>query len=133
MRKAQNPIAQATKRIKELEKTTSCKHLSKKVHICISTQKKDSCFLLKNRKIAIVKEKRANNTYLCDVINRSYMDNFYDSPCESKWMNVVVVKRNHRHYNRMLLDHTDFDKKLICLPYEGGNLFLPMLHCMERW
>lgn len=75
IRNAQNPIAQATKRMKELEKA-KCKQLPRKIHICISTKTKDSCFLLKNNKIAIVKEKRADKTYLCNVLFSAHVDTF---------------------------------------------------------
>jgi hypothetical protein len=56
----------------------------------VSTKWKDSCFLLKGKKIAIVKEKRANNAYLCDVLNRAYEDTFFDSPLDSKLLNIGV-------------------------------------------
>lgn len=49
VRKSQNPIAQIAKRMKETE-TFPSKQMPKKLHITISTKKKDSCFLLKNGK-----------------------------------------------------------------------------------
>ena len=42
--------------------------------------------MLKSKKIAIVNEKRANNAYLCNVINRAYVDTFFDS----KLLNIGV-------------------------------------------
>jgi hypothetical protein len=53
----------------------------------------DSCFLLKSKKIAIVKEKKANNAYLCDVINRAYVDTFFDSPLDSNYLILVFSEK----------------------------------------
>lgn len=132
VRKAQNPIAQVTKRIVEMEKM-NCRQLPKRIHISVSTQKKDSCFLLKSREIVFVKEKRDDKKYVCDVLKRSNLESFYDSPCNSKLLNTVVVKKRNMHLKRKLLEHTDFEKKLICLPWDRGYLLIPMLHGMERW
>lgn len=79
--------------------------------------KKDSCFLLKNTESVFVKEKRDDKKYVCDVLKRSNLESFYDSPCDSKLLNTVVVKKRNMHLKRKLLEHTDFEKKLICLPW----------------
>lgn len=40
-----------------------------------------------------VKEKRDDKKYVCDVLKRSNLESFYDSPCNSKLLNTVVVKK----------------------------------------
>lgn len=82
--------------------------------------------MLKSKKIAIVKEKRANNAYVCDVINRGYVDTFFDSKTTKYWCFRKKIKG-------MLVEYDDFEKKLVCLTYERGYRVLPMLHGMERW
>lgn len=69
VRKSQNPIAQIAKRMKETE-TFPSRRMPKKLHITISTKKKDSCFLLKNGKFAFVIEKRTDKSFLCDVLDK---------------------------------------------------------------
>lgn len=46
----------------------NCRQLPKRIHISVSTKKKDSCFLLKNKEIVFVKEKRDDKKYVCDVL-----------------------------------------------------------------
>lgn len=62
VRKSQNPIAQIAKPMKETETFPSWQ-IRKKLHITISTKKKDSCFLLKNGKFAFVREKKQTNSF----------------------------------------------------------------------
>lgn len=99
---------------------------------CIN-QKKGQLHLLKNKEIVFVKEKRDDKKYVCDVLKRSNLESFYESPCNSKLLNTVVVKKRNMHFKRKLLEHTDFEKKLICLPWDRGYLLIQMLHGMERW
>lgn len=111
VRKAQNPIAQVTKRIVEMEKM-NCRQLPKRIHISVSTQKKDSCFLLKSREIVFVKEKRDDKKYVCDVLKRSNLESFYDSPCNSKLLNTVVVKKKEHASQKEVTGTHRFRKEI---------------------
>ena len=99
VRKAQNPIAQVVKRIVEMEKS-KVRYRPKKMHMHmhISTKKKDSCFLLKNKKFAFVKEKRENKSYVCDVVSQQNVDSFFENPCDSKLLNIAVLPSTRRHF-----------------------------------
>ncbi|XP_071139291.1 uncharacterized protein [Mytilus edulis] len=132
VRKPQNPIAQVAKRIVEMEKS-KCRRKPRTIHVFISKTKKDSCFLLKNKTFVFVREKRENKTYLCDVISQNSLENFFENPCNSKILNIFVLKNNQRQFRRILVDNDDIQKKVVCLPYERHTLLLPMLHGMERW
>lgn len=40
-----------------------------------------------------VKEKRDDKKYVCDVLKRLNLESFYDSLCNFKLLNIVVVKK----------------------------------------
>lgn len=71
IRNAKNPIAQVAKRLSEMEES-ECKsgRGDGQREMRISTSSKDRCFLL-NDGFVFVKEIRANNTYLCDVLTQT--------------------------------------------------------------
>lgn len=56
VRNAQNPIAQISKRLTELE-NARCRRIPKKLHLFTSTRKKDSCFMLKKQQDSFYKGK----------------------------------------------------------------------------
>lgn len=134
VRKSQNPIAQIAKRMKETE-TFPSRQIPKKlhVHITISTKKKDSCFLLKNGKFAFVREKRADKQFLCDVFGQTTLENLFENPCCSMFVNIAKLQSRHRPARRVLLDYDDFERKAVCLPDERGYVMVPLRHEMERW
>ncbi|CAC5385966.1 unnamed protein product [Mytilus coruscus] len=131
VKKAQNPIPQVAKRLHELEKA-KCRQIPQKIHIYVSTRKKDSCFLLKNNKFAFIKEKR-NDKFVCDVFGRHYLESFFSKPCDSKILDILLLKDIRRRSQRILLDRNDFQRKVVCLPFDRGYLLIPMLHSMERF
>lgn len=131
VKKSQNPIAQIAKRAAELE-TSKYKYIGKDNSIFVSTKRKDCCFITKDLHFAFVKEKRRNRTYVCDVVSQRHMESFFDAQCNSKLLDILVVKNIRQHARRKLLEHNDLDKKVVCLPYDTGFLLLPMLHGLER-
>lgn len=80
-----------------------------------------------------VKEKRDDKKYVCDVLKRLNLESFYDSLCNFKLLNIVVVKKRNMYFKRKLLEYIDFEKKLICLLWDRGYFFILMLYRMERW
>lgn len=81
VRTAQNPIAQISKRLTELE-NARCRRIPKKLHLFTSTLKKDRCFMLRNKKIVLIIEKRDDRKYVCDIISGRSLSNFFVSPCD---------------------------------------------------
>jgi hypothetical protein len=79
-----------------------------------------------------VKEKRENKSYVCDVVSQQNVDSFFENPCDSKLLNIAVLPSTRRHFNRVVIEHGDIQKKVACLPYERKYVLLPMLHGMER-
>lgn len=78
-----------------------------------------------------VKEKRDDKKYVCDVLKRLNLESFYDSLCNFKLLNIVVVKKRNMYFKRKLLEYIDFEKKLICLLWDKGYFFILMLYGME--
>lgn len=131
VKKAQNPIAQIVKRITEIDMSRT-KHSTKLRCLYVSTNKKDSCLLLKNEDFAFVKERRPGKKYVCDVIGQHHLSSFFTKPCDSKLINIAVAKNIGRHTKRRLIEYSDIDRKAVCLPYDGGYLLLPLHHSVER-
>jgi hypothetical protein len=133
VRNAKNPISQVTKRMSEFDNFESrqVKKLAGSKFRSISCKKKDSCFLLFNEDFAFVKEKRDDGKLVCDIVRQRDTRNFFDKPCESKFVNIVYVKSRPRSARR-LLEKKDLHRKVVCLPYSGGYVLLPLLHGVER-
>ena len=133
VRNAQNPVAQAVKRISEIERAHSRKIIPKKIAF-VSTKEKDCCFLLRNEKIAFLKEKRRNGDLVCDVVSLAAASDFFESPCNSKLLNIVrirdVVLRNRNR--ECVLREEDLMRKAVCLPHRDGKVVFPLLHGNER-
>lgn len=130
VKNAKNPIVQVAKRIQEkaLAEVTDTK-LQRSFHV-ISTKLRNSCFLLNNGCYAFVKEKRENSTLVCDILEQSKTENYFSHPCESKLLNIAFV-RTHQRMQRRLVELTELNKKVVCLPVERGHVLLPMLHSLE--
>lgn len=133
MRNAKNPICQVTKRLIEQERAGSHpKETDKKSWQFVAENERNGCFLLHNEEFAFVKEKR-DGSLLCDIISQNSLESFYTVPCDSKLINVVFVRnldRERKH--RRLLDMSDIERKVACLPYRSGYVLMPLLHRFER-
>ena len=132
VRKSQNPVAQVSKRLTEIDKTSRAQPPDTDGTVVIWKRKKDSCFLLHNEDFAFVQEKRHDGRLVCDVIKQRHMSNFFHSPCESKLINVVYVGNLRDKAKRMLLERKDLHRKAACLPYRVGYVLFPLLHGTER-
>ena len=96
----------------------------------ISTSSKDRCFLL-NDGFVFVKEIRANNTYLCDVLTQT--DSLFAKPCDSKLLNIAFTSKANlfNKSKRKLLEKKDLKHKVVCLETGEGYALFPMLHPTE--
>ncbi|CAC5356574.1 unnamed protein product [Mytilus coruscus] len=131
VRNAQNPIAQLIKRIHEIEKSGTSS-TTKQRSFFVSTKKKAGCYLLANYSYAFGKERYPGRKYVCDVVKKQYLESLFLQPCDSKLINIVLAKDMRRHKTQITLDHKDFKRKVICLPYQGGHVLMPMLHGIEK-
>lgn len=133
VKKAQNPIAQVAKRLFELERTTVKPWMNVSTTY-LSTKRKDSCLLLKDQSFAFLQEKRENGELICKVVSQQRLENLFINPCESKLINVAVVKNTtlQRHGREKIIRKHDIDRKVACLPYDGKYVLFPLLHGIER-
>ena len=131
VRQSKNPIAQVAKRLTELEKSTTFKPVTKKMFTHISTTSRDGCFLLENRNFAFVKEKHQDGTLVCEVIHEHHTENLFESPCESKLLNIARV-RDLSRARRQLITRNELYRKVVALPARQGYILFPMLHEVER-
>ena len=58
---------------------------------------------------------------------------FFENPCQSKFIDIGIVRNPERLARRMVIEMENVDRKAVCLPYERGYLLIPMRHEMERW
>ena len=130
VRQSQNPIAQVTKRLTELEKSRF-KCVVKNKFPRISTTPKDGCFLLKNNDFAFVKEKRQDGQLVCDVVGQHITENLFTSPCNSKLLDISRI-RNFARAKRCLIERGEICRKVACLPLELGYALFPLLHDTEH-
>ena len=126
-----NPIAQVTKRMKQLESVKTVQ--TEKFRA--STTPKDSCFVLHNEDYAVIREIREDGKLLCDIIPQRKGNSFYTRPCHSTLLNIIYV-RNHERTASRLLKRKDLNRKAIRLPYHDGHnqghVIFPLLHELER-
>ena len=132
VRKSQNPIAQVTKRISELDKTYVTRRCKRISQTRIGIRRKDSCFLLGNEDIAFVKEKRQDGSLVCDLFKMRTMQSLFETPCDSKLINVTYIRCLRNEARRSILSKEALQKKCVCLPHNGGYAVFPMLHDIER-
>ena len=133
VRTAHNPIAQVSKRLTEMEKS-ELKHANRGTVSYISSKRKDNCFLLQNEDFAFVREKRRNGQLVCDCLSLRHMESFFHNPCDSKLINIAIVRDcvlRDRAQMRILLKN-DLCRKVVCLPHEQGYVLFPLLHGVER-
>ena len=132
VRNAKNPISQVAKRLLEQERTGSQRKGTDKSWHFVAENERNGCFLLHNEDFAFVKEKRDGNL-LCDIISQNSLESFFTEPCDSKLINVVFVRNLDRvRKRRRLLDVSEIDRKVACLPYRSGYVLIPLLHSLER-
>lgn len=73
-----------------------------------------------------MKERCPGRKYVCDVVKQQHLESLFLQPCDSKLINIVLVKDMRRHKTQITLDHEDFKRKVVCLPYQGGYVLMPI-------
>lgn len=133
VRKAQNPISQISKRLTELEiYGSTC--TTKTAFPYISTRSKDNCFMLGTEDFVFVREEKYDGTLVCDIIGQIYMQNFFESPCNSKKFNIAYIGNSYlkQKLKKKVIDRNCISRKVVCLPYSDGFVFFPLLHGVEK-
>lgn len=69
---------------------------------------------------------------VCDVYHLDSLESFFDSPCDSKFINIARLRDERRPGKRKLIEQKELRKKVVCLPYGNGFVLIPMLHGSER-
>ena len=131
MCKAQNPIAQVTKPVAELNKAGYKAGRRNLSFSKISTRRKDSCFLLFSEEVAVVLEQRPEGKYVCDVFKLCHLESFFTKPCDSKLIRIVYFRNLKDGVRRRIIEKKSLKRKMICLPHRGGYVAFPMLHDIE--
>lgn len=133
VRNSKNPVGQVGKRIAEFDniRGPNTKTSLKPTSHSISTNRRNGCLLLKNEDFAFVKEKRPDGYLVCDVIRQRNLENFFTQPCDSKLINIAFMKQSTQHQRR-LIDPEEIERKVVCLPCDGGYVLLPLLHGVEK-
>ncbi|KAK6191229.1 hypothetical protein SNE40_002965 [Patella caerulea] len=117
IRNSNNPIAQVVKRQRELESAdTEMEFSTCKPKFKINTTEKNKYFLLTSSAFCIIREIRADNMFLADILNLKQTEPFFDSPCSSKLLNIVFV-RNFNGTKRRLVEYGELQRKVVCLPH----------------
>lgn len=133
VRNAKNPISQVAKRLSEQERAGGRpKETGKRSWHFVAENERNVFFLLHNKDFAFVKGKR-DGSLLCDIISQNSLESFYTVPCDSKLINVVFVINLGRVWkHRRLLDVSDIERKVACLPYRSGYVLMPLLYQFEQ-
>ena len=129
VRSGQNPIAQVTKRIAEVEQAKPNTKKPLKMYY-VSAKPRDSCFILED-KIAFVREKRGDGKLVADVITLDAANDLFVKPCKSKLLNITYVDRQMDQTQQLVLDKKLLLKKAVCIPHSEGFAIFPLLHTLE--
>lgn len=134
VKKAQNPIAQIAKRLTELNAHGSTS-TAKVIYPVISTRSKDNCFILHTEDFVFVHEEKSSGELACEIIGQIHMQNFFESPCNSKLMNIAFIETKHlkQKLRKKVIDRSCISRKVVCLPYDDGFVFFPLLHRAEKF
>lgn len=133
VKKAQNPIAQITKRLTELD-TYGSTCTTKVTLPNISTRSKDNCFMLDTEDFVFVRKELHDGNLVCDIIGQIHMHEFFEIPCNSKMLNIAFIgnSRLKEKLKKKVIDRNSISRKVVCLPYSDGYVFFPLLHGVEK-
>ena len=133
VRTGQNPLAQVSKRLVEIEHAqgNSTAQPKAKPQMYISSKRRDSCFLLEDESFAFVQERRGDGTVVCDVVKQRHTVDLFDKPCPSNLLNIAYIG-NGRRLRRKEVKEKDLGRKVACLPFNNGSVMIPLLHGIEH-
>lgn len=132
IRNGNNPMVQVIKRFSELHQT-NVKTSTKKYFTTISSKEKDSCFIIKNERIAIVTRVHDGGMCDCDTFKMTKLRNLFSKPGESTLFNIGYLPSDGVRMTKSVIHKSSFLKKVVFLPYENGHVLFPMLHEVEKY
>ena len=122
VRNANNPLAQIVKRIKEIESTGSVS--KKELQWKIRSNGKDAWFLIHTQIVHVISVD--NETCNCEVFYKADLLELFTEPCESKCVDIFVVKKNTKKKRRRF-SINDFTQKFVCIPIENEAFVLILM------
>ena len=130
VRQSQSPVTQVVKRVWQLENsggTDSHKIIKTK----ITTNCRDSYFLLKSGDIACIKDNIDADTYLCGIVKEHQIECYFNEPCDSRLVNIYFVSQTSMRMNRRIIKRSDLKRKVVYLPVNDGVVFVTLLNDIE--
>ena len=91
--------------------------------------------MLHTEDFVFVREEKSSSKLACEIIGQIHMQNFFESPCNSKIMNIAFIGNNHlkQKLRKKVIDRSCISRKAVCLPYDDGFVFFPLLHRAEKF
>lgn len=134
VRSRKSPLEQVTRRLAEIEQVQERKMPSNtQPKVFNSVKEKDSCFLLRDESFAFIREKNADGTFVCEIVNQRHTSTLFKQPCSSKLLNIVYMGNGLGRTKRGVLCEKDLFRKVACLPQEsGGYVLIPLRHGVEH-
>ena len=124
VREKLNPVVQVAKRQLEFPSIFGSS-AKKELFAKISFGRKDSCFLLANNAVALVKYVY-NDTYQCEIIKSKHLENVFDSPIQSSLLNIYLYSKKckRRLYNKIVKKKRRISEKMSMFTREAwiGNI-----------
>ncbi len=103
---AQSPLVQVVKTLEVFDQSDQNVPIS--WHFTtVSIKLKDSCFLLANNKLAFVVEKGSDESFVCNVISERHTANVFETPCDSKLLDIVLVRETQWNTKRCLVQRNE--------------------------
>ena len=130
VRNAKNPIAQIVKRLYELENSGGM-YSKKEIHTKVSpTNGKDNWFLTKDGCYVCVQTINDGPSYVCSVVKRKDVQNYFTEPCQSTILQICRVKKGVQ-MKRRSFTFNELDRKLACFSSNDCFVLIPLCHeCM---
>ena len=131
VRNGRSPLEQVTRRLAEIEHSQLN---TAKLHpkAIISVKEKDCCFLLEDQRFAFVRQKNADGTLNCEILDQRDTSPLFQQPCCSKqYLNIVCTRDGGGRKEHRLLREMDLSRKVACLPRGTGYVLLPLRHGLE--
>ena len=130
VRNANNPVSQIVKRIQEIELTNS-QRLKKYLYTKISTNQRDSWFMLLSKDVVLIKQQLENHNFRCHFYQHKDLLPYYTRPCDSTIVNVYrlckAVKYTIKNVSKELLY-----RKLFSVELKSGDRYLcTLLHDVQ--
>ena len=121
LKNPRNPVTQLVRKIKGLENVNLDQKTSVD-EVVIGTSQQDRYFSL-GSKVAVVKEKQPNEEYVCDLYRIEDLHSFFESPRDSKMVDIFHLK-NNTNFRRKMLKRNNLCQKILGIEHPEGDGFI---------